>query len=482
MLGVEDLLITEEDAQEGMQVIFVKEGEQKALLEEENAVLFSGSWLEHAFLPVDGHPTLLIGLGKKPLDIFKVKEACASAAKAWTEKGIRSVRLDASVFIQEQGIETLRDMAEGALLGTYQLPCFGEKEKEQKAKERCRIGVSGISEEYRQQAETLLEEGSVLAAGVDFARDMVNMPGNYLRPADFAEKICGFLKDLPVESVCYSRDQLKEMGMEALLAVGDGSQFPPCLLVLRYQGAPESLQTIGLIGKGVTCDTGGYCLKASASMEGIKGDMAGAGAVAGALYALARRETKANVTAVIPMCENRISSGSLLPGDVISSYAGKSIEVLNTDAEGRLILADAMSYAVRKEHVTQVLDIATLTGAVATMFGFTVGGVLCDDENWYREFERAGRTSGERYARIPFYEEHEEMIKSRLADVRNTSKGGCGTITAGLFIREFAENKPWLHLDIAGTAWVSDPAFAFQSPGATGAGVTTLYHLCTKTT
>src|SRR5699024_5387541 len=195
----------------------------------------------------------------------------------------------------------------------------------------------------------------------------------------------------------------------------------------------------------------------------------------GAVYALARNHAKVNAVAVIPMCENRLSDGSLLPGDVIGSYSGKTIEIANTDAEGRLILADAVSYAVREEGATEILDIATLTGAVVNMFGFTVAGVVSDDDSLFERFQNGFTKAGERYWRIPFYEEHEKMIESRVADVRNMSNGGCGTITAGLFIREFAEKRPWIHLDIAGTAWVDDPVFAFQSAGATGAGVSSIY-------
>ena len=216
-------------------------------------------------------------------------------------------------------------------------------------------------------------------------------------------------------------------------------------------------------------------------MLGIKGDMAGGAAVAGALYALAENHVKVNAVAVIPMCENRISDGSLLPGDVIGSYSGKTIEIANTDAEGRLILADAVSYAVREEKAAEVLDIATLTGAGVNRFGFTVAGVVSDSDELFRRFRQGYTCAGERYWRIPFYEEHEKMIESKIADVRNMSSGGCGTVTAGLFIREFAEKKPWIHLDIAGTAWVNEPIFAFQSAGATGAGVSSIYQfLCEK--
>lgn len=477
MVWEENLVAVAEENQ-GFLVQFVKKGEEKSLLQEGAKEFFDASFLKTALLPVEGELRLLVGLGEKPLDKMKVKELAAKAASECQDRKIKEASMDVSALVKEQGIEAVRDITEGALLGNYCQIRFGEEQKEEE--KPCKIWLSGISGEYFSQAQGLVKEACALARGVMFARDMVNLPGNRLRPEEFARQVIRRMEGLPVECVCYDRDKLKEMGMEAMLAVGDSSEYAPCMLVLRYQGAPGESRITGLVGKGVTCDTGGYCLKAASSQLGIKGDMAGGAAVAGTIYALAQTGVKTNVTAVIPMVENRISPGSFLPGDVISSYSGKTIEIGNTDAEGRLILADAVSYAVDQEKVTEVLDIATLTGAVVGMLGFSIGGVLCDDESWYGEFRRAHDVSGERYLRIPFYEEHEKMIESELADVRNMSSDGCGTITAGLFIRKFAQGRPWLHLDIAGTAWVGQPVFAFQSKGATGAGVTTMYQLCCR--
>lgn len=462
----------------GLSVRFVPEE-----IKDENikaaAPFYKGTFLNTELLSLDGEPTLLVGLGSQPLDKFKVKEVAAKAVSEGCKRDFKEFSMDITPFFQDRGVESVRDLTEGALLGDYRLPAFGEKQEEADKNTECRIRFGGIPTEYHKEAQTLCLEASCVAEGVRFARDMVNMPGNRLRPEDFAKAVTDRMAGLNVEAECFHQEDLREMGMHALLAVGDSSEFSPCLLVLRYKGMPKSSRITGLVGKSVTCDTGGYCLKASASMTGIKGDMAGGAAVAGAVFALAKSGVETNVTAILPMCENRISAGSLLPGDVISSYSGKTIEVLNTDAEGRLILADAVSYAVRNEKVTELLDIATLTGAVAGLLGFTIGGVLCDTDSWYREFEQAFTVSGERYLRIPFYEEHEKLIESKLADVKNVTKE-CGTIGAGLFIRAFAEGTPWLHLDIAGTAWVESPIFAFQSAGATGAGVSTLYQLCRR--
>ena len=227
----------------------------------------------------------------------------------------------------------------------------------------------------------------------------------------------------------------------------------------------------------MTVDSGGYCLKAASSMAGIKGDMAGGAAAAAAVRALAANGAAVNVTAVVPICENRISNVSMLPGDVITSFSGKTIEILNADAEGRLILADGLAWAAEKEGCTHLADIATLTGAICAMLGFVTTGVMASDDRLYDCLARAAARSGEKFWRMPDDPEYETLIESDYADVRNTSKDGCGAITAGLFLKKFTADRPWLHLDIAGTADNSGIVWQHQVPGATGTAVSTLYHL-----
>lgn len=442
--------------------------------------IFRGEYLQtFPRMSSGGKQEYCIGLGEKALTKREVMEAAACAASCMLEHKIYQFYVDTA------GIETFLTgdnfpyFIQGLYLGGYEPLQFGKHTRKQAditllpAKEGCIAGLS------QKQAEAAVEQGMHIAEGILFARDMVNYPGNLLRPADFAESICRQMEGLDVEAEIIDKDCLENMGMGGLLTVGGGSAFPPCMVVLRYRGAKDKDgEVLGMIGKGVTCDTGGYCLKPSGSMAGIRGDMAGGAAVAGCIYALAKNRVEANVTGVIPICENRISPDSYLPGDVITMYDQTKVEICNTDAEGRLILGDAAAYAVECEGVSRVVDIATLTGAVVNLFGFSVGGVLSDDEELYAQFERAGTASQEQYARIPFYSEHEEMLKSTAADLKNLGPDYCGTITAGLFIRHFAKGKPWLHMDIAGTAWVDTPIWKFQSKGATGAGVTTLYEMC----
>jgi leucyl aminopeptidase len=439
-------------------------------------LLFNGTYLQSVWMQAEqSRLRLLIGMGKVIDDEIQWKELAATGVKIVKEKQFEEISIDISPFMNNGRVDTLYSAVEGAILGNYEPETYHYSDKKP-----LQLEFFGVPQQELEETESVVREMEAVAEGICFARNMVNMPGNMLRPKDFAKKTVDLLRETEVEASILQQDELQKLGLTALLGVGESSAYPPCMVVLRYRGNPDSSKVSGLIGKGVTCDTGGYCLKPGDSMLGIKGDMAGGAAVAGAVYALAKNKIKTNVTAVIPMCENRISSGSLLPGDVIQSFAGKTIEIVNTDAEGRLILADAVSYAVRREGVTEVLDIATLTGAVVNMLGFSIGGIVCDDEELYRRFEDAFKSCGERYLRLPFYREHEKMIESSIADIRNLGEKFCGTITAGLFIRAFAEKRPWLHLDIAGTAWVDTPVFSFQSKGATGAGVTSIYRLCSK--
>lgn len=409
----------------------------------------------------DGTVGISVGMGPvEKLDRIKVKEIGAVIAKTMDKLGHKDYGICVTTLVKSINRDCILDLAEGILL----------QDKNQ--------NVILFGEKFTFAMENALEETTKIVDSILMARRLVNCPGNKLRPLAFAKELSEAFADTDVEISQLVYGQLKDMGMGGLAGIGESSENPPCLYIMRYHGNPDSKENIGLVGKGVTCDTGGYCLKSPDSMRGIKGDMAGGAAVAGAILALAKNHIRVNVTGIIPMCENRISPASLLPGDVITSYSGKTIEILNTDAEGRLILADAVTYAVRDEKVTSVLDIATLTGAVVNLFGFSIGGVISDSVDLKRQFFAASQKSGEHYWEIPFYEEHEKMLKSTLADIKNMGENYCGTITAGLFIRYFAEERPWIHLDIAGTAWVDSPVYEFQEKGATGAAVSTLYYYC----
>ena len=432
--------------------------------------IFHGKYLETQLVVLNGQAVLLVGCGKeRELNMLRVKEILAAAAAGCKALDIRACSLDISVFVNALGEDAVTAAVLGLGLGGYRYRY--QKTGEQKEWD-CDFRL-----EHGSRWTAQVEEAKELVRGVRFARDLVNTPGNRLRPMDLDRTVTEYMKDVDVETETLVYGQLRALKLEALYGIGGSSEYPPCLLILRYKGNPRSEEVYGLIGKGITCDTGGYCLKEASGMGGIKGDMAGAAAVAAAIHAAAAQKLKVNITACLPLAENRISQSALLPGDVITGYSGKTIEVLNTDAEGRLVLSDAISYGIRKEGITKVLDIATLTGAVAQMLGNTIAGAMSDDDGFYGMFEKAADRAAERYLRIPYGPEHEKMIDSEVADVKNVGGGCCGTITVGLFLHRFCEGKPWIHLDVAGTAWCGSPTYAFESAGATGAGVTTLFYL-----
>lgn len=436
--------------------------------------IFRGEYLES--IPVISGkdiPVLYVGLGEEvKFSITRIKEAVAFGIKQLKKYKITSASLDISMFLDKCGAECISEIVLGIKLGLYEFKGYSTS----KSSGECHVYLQGYSgDEVKLTHE--VNHGINLAQGVILARDLVNTPANMLTPHIMAENIRELLKEVNVQVEVYDEKYIMDTGMEAFHTVGRSSGNPPRLIVMRYLNDPLSGEITALVGKGVTCDTGGYCLKPSNSMAGIKGDMGGGAAVAGAVYALAKNNIKANVVGIIPACENRIANDSYIPGDVIGSMSGKTIEILNTDAEGRLILADAVTYAIKKENASKIIDIATLTGSVVNALGFSTAGLLTNNDKFFCDFKNAYKKSGELYWRLPINDEYRNMIKSTIADVKNMGKSHCGTITAALFIESFVEDRPWIHLDIAGTAWVEPPLYEYQSPGATGAGVTSMYYL-----
>lgn len=470
-----EIILQREVPEERTVYFFSKE----AAVKKSMGKLFEGEYLESRVV-CEGQGekfNVYVGLGEDPVDRNGIKNICAKAVKEAAHYAQRIWLSLPELGEQIKGAYTETELlgaaAEGILLASHQPVSYKSEQEEKRELSVILCGVEPSGEN-----EKKLAEKQALAQGICFARDAVAKPSNMLRPEIFAQEVKTLFENLPVQVEIYDAELLSKMGMEALLTVGKGSKFPPCLTVIRYLPEKDG-EITALVGKGVTVDTGGYCVKPAKSMVGMKGDMAGAAGVVAAMYALAKAGGRHNTVAVLPMCENRISSDAMLPGDIISSYGGKTIEILNTDAEGRLILADAVAFAVGHEGADRVLDIATLTGAAAITFGKCMAPVLADDESFYEEFAQAAKRSGEHYVRIPFFKEHEKMIESKLADVKNVGEDTCGSITAGLFIRTFTEGKPWLHLDIAGTAESgSHPVCEYYTVGGTGAGATTMFELC----
>ncbi len=430
-------------------------------------------------LPGDERPkcVVLVGLGKEELVLEKIRRASAKMLREC--KRLKSsviclypagIKLGGNLSIKEAA----RAIAEGTVLADYSFEVYKTDKKGSTIEE---ILLVNDNKEAEESLKSGLEEGITLAEATNLARDMVNEPANTLTPAELAKRAqtAGKISGFEVEIL--HEDRIQELGMRAFYEVAKGSENPPRFIVMRYFGDEKNKdEKIALVGKGLTYDSGGYALKTLEGMVNMKSDMAGSAAVIGAMKAIGAMKLKVNVVGIVAACENMVSGGAYKNGDVIGSMAGKTIEIKSTDAEGRLTLADAVYYAVEKEGAAKVVDIATLTGAALVALGTTTTAVIANDDGFYGRLERAAERTGEKIWRLPAFDEYRELIKSDIADLKNSGGRFGGTITGGLFIGEFVQGKPWIHMDIAGTSG-SDKDNDYICKGATGVGVRTLYEL-----
>lgn len=369
--------------------------------------------------------------------------------------------------------EAIQAFTEGLILGAYRRKHYKQEQS----------SYDGLASTVFNQERNVVEAegtawdkatqlGRVFGEAVNFARDLTNLPGNLLTPSTLAAAAIEVAERHGFPAEVLDEQEIEQKGMGGLLAVGKGSVHPPRMIVIRYQGTSEWEDAVGLIGKGITFDTGGISLKRAPGMEDMISDMGGAAAVLGVMEALGRLRPRINVVMVIPSAENMPSATAFKPGDIVTSLSGRTIEVLNTDAEGRMVLADGLTYA-RAWGAERMIDVATLTGAVVSILGDIATGAVTNDESFMQELLAASRASGERIWQLPVYPEFREMLKSEVADLRNTAGRFAGAATAGLFIGEFAEGRPWIHLDIAGTAFLSREQ-GVNPKGASGVMVRTL--------
>lgn len=357
---------------------------------------------------------------------------------------------------------------EAVVMAEYSFDNFKKKDDE-----KTKATVDIIVEKGKFKAA--IKEASVLATMNLKARELVNLPANHINPTTLAENVIELGKDNGFETQVLGFKEIKKLGMDAFLSVARASSEEPKLIIMRYTGNPDNEERLGLVGKGLTYDSGGLSIKSTKGMLDMKGDMAGSAAVIGAISAVAAMKLKVNVTSVVAACENMISGTSYRPGDIIGSMGGKSIFIGNTDAEGRLTLIDAMHYIVTKEKVTKVLDIATLTGAAIKCGGSAASVSISNNDEFFNKVEKAFKSAGEQIIRMPIFDEYLELIKHEYADLTNIA-GDPGTITAGLFVGAFNGDKPWIHVDIAGT-FITSKTKGIHAKGATGEGVRPLYHL-----
>ena len=414
---------------------------------------------------------LLVGVGKKDkFDPAGLRRAIAAAVRHLKSRSIRRIALawDASFGAGDW----VSAAVEGAILGNYE-PDRYKTGNDKKSVESFAVVVERDADGVRAAAE----QGRIIGEAQNYTRDLVNEPGNRLTPAQVAASARQLAAQYGLSCEVLERSEMEKLGMGALLGVAQGSAEPPALVVVRYRPPqPRNGVHLGLVGKGVTFDTGGISIKPAEGMEQMKYDMAGGAAMLGAMRALAQLKAAIPITAFIPCVENMPGSRAQRPGDIVTAMSGKTIEVINTDAEGRLILADALTYA-RRQGCTHLVDAATLTGAIKVALGHLNVGLFANDAGLRDRVLAAARSEGERMWPMPLEDEYKEVyLKSAFADLPNVGGRWGGAITAAMFLKEFAEDTPWVHLDIAGTAWIEE-AKPFTAKGPSGVGVRTLVRL-----
>jgi len=450
-------LLTDDAAVQAAAASVLSSGEYKAAANE--------TVLLHAPAGLAAKRLLIVGLGKLArVNAHKVRDGAGSAVRFAKPRGIREIVLaqPSSASLLDAVVPlavAARVAVEGAFVGDFDPDTYRSDRKDQSI-QSFTLAVPAFAD--RAAVEAAFAQGVIVGESQNFARSLVNEPGNKLTPTILGRRAAEMAQEVGLEWEVHSTGKLHELKMGAFWAVSQGSAEPPALIVLRYtpQGVTDG-PILGLVGKGITFDTGGISIKPADNMERMKYDMAGGAAMIGAMRAIALLKPRVRVIAIVCAAENMPSGTAQKPGDVqtamplVPDKPGKTIEIINTDAEGRLVLADGLTYA-RQLGATHLIDAATLTGAISVALAKVMGGSFSNDDATYSKFEQALQVSGERFWRLPLGEEYADLIKSDIGDIKNTGGRYGGAITAAEFLHHFAEDTPWIHLDIAGIAWVED--------------------------
>jgi len=441
---------------------------------------FRGKFMElvpvHNLNSLPSKWTVLVGVGKpQDLDMVRLRNALQAAGRVLRKRGHRRVTviLPKDLAARASSADVARAVTEGIGLSNFDVGSLKTRH-EHAVTQIGALSIVGLDGD--KAASAAVKDAVVLADATNRIRDWVNAPANAFTPTVFVEKVKEAVKGTGLDLKVLEVDDMRRLKMGALLAVARGSDEPAKMIVIRYNGGRKGGPMLALVGKGITFDSGGISIKPAQHMEMMKSDMGGGAAVVGAMLAIAELEPKINVIGVVPTTENMPSGHAIKPGDVVTGSGGKTIEIINTDAEGRLILSDGITYAV-KEGATHIVDIATLTGSIMRTLGPLAIGAFGNDPTLMDLVRRAADLAGERVWELPTWADYDGLIDSEIADIKNSTVPWAGATTAALFLREFVEGRPWVHLDIAGSAWQDTSELKTVPRGPTGSGVRLLAQL-----
>jgi leucyl aminopeptidase len=444
-----------------------------------------GKFREFTILHTEGigaKRILMMGMGKrKDFSLDRIRSIAANSSRYARRIHVKEMAIHDFASCGADPANSAEAIMEGVLLGMYRFDKYKSKKKSP-SKLLESVTIVASSEEIVPTLLNGANKGQNLAESTNFVRDLVNEPACYMTPTIFAERAQVVADQFGIAIQILDQAAIEKEGMGAFLAVAKGSDEPPKMVVMEYTGKPGA-KKIGIVGKGVTFDSGGYDIKPSQGMLRMYADMAGAAATLGTIKAIAKQKLPINVVAIMPLAENLVNGKAFKPSDILTSMSGKTIEVLNTDAEGRLLLCDALTYAQKYHKPDILLDIATLTGAAIIALGRTVSAVLTNDNDLYSHMFKSGEYTGERVWQLPLYEEFRSQLVSDVADIESVGGRSAGTITAAVFLKEFIDaGQSWMHIDIAGTAMMEEEIARYvKNPylpkeGGTGTGTRLLYH------
>lgn len=450
----------------------------RVLKDKEHTGAFGTICIVHSTGPV--HRIMLLGLGeKKSLDKDKVRVLAGKAALKATEINVSEYSIKPFTQLTKDLTEAI---CEGTCLSLYKFDKYQTQKIGEKSHGPSSLKVSLLVDGNEKEWQRVLDATKIITDAVNFGRDLANLPPNECSP-EYLARIALDLssKHHRISTRIIERYEMESLGLNGIVAVGMGSNKPPKLVIIEYKGNEGSSTTVPylFVGKAVTFDTGGISIKPSDRMEEMKFDKSGGCDVLAIMSGLANLEVKKNVIGIVPCVENMPSSSSYRPGDIVRMYNGKTVEVINTDAEGRLILADSIAYGLEKYNPNSIIDLATLTGACIVALGSNIAGTLSNSPELIDRLTQIGEKTNEKFWELPLYPDFNEQIKSKFADIKNIGGRAGGTITAAIFLSNFVNETPWIHLDIAGTAWTQDGTWdkSYNPKGATGFGIRSLIRL-----